>query len=94
MEKDLEKDQWLMASANTAIQKINSQIELREAKAAELAEMIKEANVVEWDIKLITRVLDLILEGYGDSSSQAEIYRMGYMCGERAERKRREVEEA
>ena len=87
----MEKDQWLMASANSALREINLQINLREAKAAEFVEMIKDTNTEEWDLDLICRVYDLIRDGYGDSSSLAGIYQMGYICGERAERERREA---
>ena len=87
----MEKDQWLMASANAAQQEIIQKINLREAKAAEFVEMIMNADTVEWDLDLMRSVVDIIREGYGDSSSrEAAIYQMGYMCGERAERKRRE----
>ena len=90
----MKEDQWLIASANSALREINLQINLREAKAAEFVEMIKSTNTEKWDLDLICRVYDLIREGYGDRSSLAGVYQMDYMCGECAERKRREAGEA
>lgn len=65
--------------------------ELVETKAAEFVEMIKATNVEEWDLDLIWHVYDLMLSSIESVRlSLAGVYQMGYICGARAERERRE----
>lgn len=89
----MKEDQWLIASANSALREINIQINLREAKAAEFVEMIKDTNVEAWDLDLISSVYDLMRSGNSVRFSLAGVYQMGYICGMRAERKSRETGE-
>ncbi|WP_298202128.1 hypothetical protein [Desulfosporosinus sp.] len=73
---------------------ILNEVNLREAKASEFVEMIKDTNVEEWDLDLIWRVHDLMRDSCSVRFSLAGVYQMGYICGIRAERKRRETGEA
>ncbi|MDR3587498.1 MAG: hypothetical protein P4L59_19630 [Desulfosporosinus sp.] len=70
----MEKEPWLMASTNSALQEIN----LREARATNLVEMIRSTDAEEWDLDLIERVYNLIIEGgFSHRFALAAVYQMG-----------------